>query len=157
VNCENCGAKVPRGLTSCPQCGVFALDEPPRPKEKKSGGVAAAFPIGVLVLLVVAALWWWQRQTPKRAPAPQPALPVHVVKDRPGGNVSEAEAIRVLRRHLAQRGAKPECIAVISHGKKEGAYELTAVDSCQRTKLGTWRVERGGQAPLPVLRSRPSS
>ena len=42
------------------------------------------------------------------ASAPAKPLPVHVVRDRPGGNVAEAEAIRALRSYIAARGTPAE-------------------------------------------------
>jgi hypothetical protein len=105
-----------------------------------------------LVLLGAAAGFWLMQNRPKPK-APAKPLPVHVVRDRPGGNVQEAEAVRMLRRTLAARGVANECIAVMSHGKKGNAYEMTAVNSCDHTRLGNWRVEigEGGQARVPVL------
>src|SRR5918911_283038 len=100
MRCSNCDTPIPRGATVCPNCGVYALDAPPK--------------------------------------AP---LPVHVVRDRPGGNVSEAEAIRMLRSYFAERGIPADCVAILSNGLRAGAYHLTALDRCKNIKLGPWTVD----------------
>lgn len=95
------------------------------------------------VIVIGAAAWWWMRpRTVLISPGP-----VRVVKQRPGGALkpkgallSEPEAIITLRRHLAQE-AKSECIAMTSQGFRNGAYLLTAVDSCKGVRLGKWTVD----------------
>jgi hypothetical protein len=150
MRCTNCDAHIPHGVTSCPNCGVYALDEPPSPPAPPR---RVLWPLLLVVVVVAGAAggwWWWSRQR-KPAPTAKPKpLPVHVVHDRPGGNVQEAEAVRMLRRTLAERGIANDCIAIISHGKKGDAFEMSAVNSCDHTRLGRWRVG-GGQAPTPVL------
>jgi hypothetical protein len=85
-------------------------------------------------------------------------LPVRVVSDRPGGarkaagaTVNEAEAIRLLRRHLVAAGTKSECIAISSQGSAGNSYRFTAYDGCAQVRMGRWTVdgrsgavERGG-------------
>jgi len=149
MRCTNCDARIPHGVTSCPNCGVYALDEPPQPPAPPR---RVWWPLIAVVALAAAGVggwWWWSAQQQRKPHAPAKPLPVHVVRDRPGGNVKEAEAVRTLRRTLAARGIANECIAIISHGKHGDAYELTAVNSCDHTRLGKWRVN-GGQALLPV-------
>src|SRR5207253_4851463 len=87
--------------------------------------------------------WWWMRKNapPPHASAPAKPLPVHVVRDRPGGNVAEAEAIRALRSYIAARGTPADCVAILSNGLHRGAYELTALDRCKQIKLGPWSVD----------------
>lgn len=75
----------------------------------------------------------------------RPAKPIHVVHDRPGGarsgagaTITEPEAILRLRRSL---GLTPDCIAILSHGFRDGGYDLTAVNRCDGTRLGRWRVD----------------
>ncbi len=74
--------------------------------------------------------------------------PVAVVTDRPGGSrraagavVNEAEAIRLVRRHLVAKGIRNECIAISSQGVRGKEYRLTAVDSCEQTRLGRFVVD----------------
>jgi len=148
MRCTNCDARIPHGATSCPNCGVYALDEPPKPPAPPRRVLWPLIAVVALALAGAGGWWWTQQQRKPRAPAKP--LPVHVVRDRPGGNVKEAEAVRTLRRTLAARGIANECIAIISHGKHGDAYEMTAVNSCDHTRLGKWRVS-GGQAPSPVL------
>jgi len=149
MRCTNCDARIPHGYTSCPNCGVYALDEPPKPPAPPR---RVLWPLIAVVALALAGAggWWWWTQQQRKPRAPAKPLPVHVVRDRPGGNVKEAEAVRTLRRTLAARGIANECIAIISHGKHGDAYEMTAVNSCDHTRLGKWQI-RGGQAPSPVL------
>ena len=77
---------------------------------------------------------------PPSAPPPRPeALPVHVVHYRPGGNVAQAEAVRMLRRHLA-RTVSSECLAVMGKGSAGNVYRFAAVNRCDHTPLGNWEV-----------------
>jgi len=137
MRCSNCDARIPPGATSCPNCGVFALDEPPQPPAPPR---RTWWPL-VLPLVVVAAgaAFWLLRETPK-APAAK-ADPVHVVRGRPGGNIAEAEAIRELRHYLTARNIASECVAVMSHGLHAGSYQLTAYDRCKHQNLGPWQVD----------------
>ena len=104
-------------------------------------GVPLAF---ALIIGVAGALAYWRSRQPE--PAPSAPAPVRVVRDRPGGarrppgaKVNEAEAVRLLRRHMSQ--VKPECLAVMSNGYRGGGYQLTAVNGCTSKKLGRWRVD----------------
>lgn len=148
--CSNCRAPLPKNATDCPACGVFAGDvfngRKPRPKKPPSG---ILFFLLVVAILAVAA-WWFINQRNEPAPKTPPPLPsLRVVADRPGGarrapgaNVSEAEAIRILRRHLVSTtGTKDECFAVLSLGARDGGYILSAVDGCKNAPLGRWRVD----------------
>jgi hypothetical protein len=138
MRCSNCDTPIPRGVTSCPNCGVYALDEPPRPPLPPRRNW---WPVAALVVVVIAAgTWWWMRPKVVRQPTEKP-LPVHVVRDRPGGNIAEAEAIRALRSHLAVRGTPADCVAILSNGLHGGAYQLTALDRCKNIKLGPWSVD----------------
>lgn len=84
------------------------------------------------------------------------AGPVKVMRSRPGGGSREAEAIRTLRNHLVAtpppqaRGLTSECLAVMSHGAREGAYVLSALDSCHGIRLGKWRVDVKTHAVVPA-------
>jgi hypothetical protein len=142
MRCSNCDAPIPRGVTSCPNCGVYALDEPPQPPlpPRRNWWPLAAV---VVLALAGAGTWWWMQQQPKTSTSTKPGkpLPVHVVRDRPGGNVAEAEAIRALRSHLAVRGTPADCLAILSNGLHGDAYQLTALDRCKNIKLGPWSVD----------------
>lgn len=141
--CENCRAGLPKNATACPECGVFAGDvfDGRMPKEKK---VRDWTWLTVLLVLGLAAAGWyfWQERS-KPAPPVLDTAPVRVVRQRPGGRVNEAEAIRALRRHLAPR-VKGECLAVTSQGSSGGAYQLTAFNHCDGTRLGRWVVSGDG-------------
>ncbi len=140
MRCTNCDTRIPHGVTSCPNCGVYALDEPPKPPAPPRRVLWPLIAVIIVVALAAGAFWLMQQRA-KPAPAKPKPLPVHVVRDRPGGNVEEAEAVRSLRRTLAARGIANDCVAIISHGKKGNLYELSAVNSCNHTRLGTWHVD----------------
>ena len=135
MKCTNCDAVLPRGSSVCPECGVFAGDEPPRPQRVAGGGWRVGMVLVLLLALAGAGGWWWWTRY-GQIPRPDTG-PVRVVHDRPGGNVDEAEAALVLRHHL---GMKADCLALISRGYSNSYYSFDAVDSCQRTRLGRWRV-----------------
>lgn len=140
MRCSNCDTPIPRGATSCPNCGVYALDEPPTPPAPPR---RMWWPLAAVVAVALVAgggWWWWSRTTPPPRPKVKPD-PVHVVRDRPGGNIAEAEAIRMLRRHLTSREVPSECVVVMSNGLHGGAYELKAFDRCKQMSLGPWRVD----------------
>jgi hypothetical protein len=140
MRCSNCDTPLPRGVTSCPNCGVYALDEPPRPPLPPRRNW---WPLAAVVVLALAGAggWWWFMPKQKAAPQRGKPLPVHVVRDRPGGNVSEAEAIRTLRSYFVERGIRADCVAILSNGVHGGAYQLTALDRCKHIKLGPWSVD----------------
>ena len=145
--CTNCRADIPNGADVCPQCGVFAGDvfDGRRPKPPRK-------PIMILplVLLVLAGAggWWFYTQYQRRAQIPpMDAGSPGVVRQRPGGTrraagakINEAEAIRILRRSLADR-VTAECLVVSSQGVDGGVYRLTALDRCQSTRLGRFTVD----------------
>jgi hypothetical protein len=151
--CSNCRAELPAKAAACPACGVFAGDvydgRKPRPPKQPSG---VLFFILVVVILGVAAWWLYQQQLIGDAPrvdTPPPLPSTHVVADRPGGArrargavISEAEAIRLLRRHLVETlKIADSCLAVLSANPGKGSYLLTAINSCENTRLGRWRVD----------------
>lgn len=102
----------------------------------------------VLVLLLMAAGVAAATYFLTRTPTPAPLLvkaPVRVVGDRPGGarvgegaTISEPEAMRRLQRSF---NLAPDCVAIMSHGYRAGAYDLTAINRCDKTRLGRWRVD----------------
>jgi hypothetical protein len=152
--CSNCRAELPPKVDACPACGVFAGDvfdeRSLRPRTR--WGFLVAF----LVIAALAAAWFfipnrpeisWQREPVKPAKPAPPAT--RVVKDRPGdarrapgATVNEAEAIRLLRRHLASTtDITNGCLVVMSHGARDGAYFLTAYNRCEKIRIGRWRVD----------------
>lgn len=147
--CAHCRDVIPIGSERCPQCGHLA-------GEIFDGRVVETAPRGdaflyvlVLLLLAAGAYFWWTRQqrAVETVTRPEP-LPVRVVGDRPGGarkapgaSFSEAEAIRLLRRHLVEAGTKSECLAISSQGADQGNYRFTAVDGCADVRMGRWRVD----------------
>ena len=151
MKCENCGASVPRDLGACPECGVFA-----RVIEKKRRDKTRHWILGLLLAAVAAgAATYFFTRSPRSA-TPEVIAPLRVVKDRPGGarkgegaTVNEPEAMRRLQRALNR---KPDCVAIMSHGYRDGAYDLTAVDRCDGTRLGRWRVDgkSGSVSKRPV-------
>ena len=143
MKCENCGANVPRDLGACPECGVFARVLKPKGETKKSNTRIWVLMLLLIALGVAATTYWLTR--PTVAPTKATPPPVRVVHDRPGGarsgagaKISEPEAILHLQRSL---GLKVDCIAIMSNGFRDGAYQLTAVDRCEGTRLGKWRVD----------------
>lgn len=97
-----------------------------------------------------AAIWWNARRAlPDRASTPQDVPRVRVVGDRPGGAkrapgavLSEAEALRLVRRHLVTaNGIKSDCLVLLGGGFSAGGYVVTARDHCASTRLGQWRVD----------------
>jgi hypothetical protein len=152
--CSNCRAELPPKVDACPACGVFAGDvfdeRSLRPRTR--WGFLVAF----LVIAALGAAWYfmpnkpdipWQREEAKPARPAPPAT--RVVKDRPGderraagATVNEAEAIRLLRRHLASTTdiANP-CLVVMSQGPRDGDYFFIAYNRCEKTRIGRWRVD----------------
>lgn len=151
--CSNCRAALPPNEPACPACGVFAgevYDERShRPRTR-------LVPFATMLLFALigggAAIWWNAGgRLPRSGSAPERPQPpsVRVVGDRPGGarrasgaKLSEAEAMRLVRRHLViTRGLGPDCIVLVGGGFREGDYLVTARDHCASTRLGRWRVD----------------
>lgn len=152
--CSNCRAELPPKTESCPECGVYAGDvfDGRMPREKK--------PVSLLLLLFLAlaigaALYaLWMNRIRKEPETVRPEAPaVRVVGDRPGGarrgataDVTEAEAIRILVAHLVEeRQLERTCVVVKSNGYRDGAYQLTAFNHCEQTRMGAFRVTGAGE------------
>lgn len=149
--CSNCRAPLPEDVTECPACGVYAGDlydeRVHRPKTRFrlfAGLLAIALAAGG------AAVWWNARHALPEKKTPAGESPsVRVVGDRPGGArrsagavVNEAEAIRLVRRHLVEStGIRGDCVALLGRGFAGGAYIVTAHDRCTSTRLGRWQVD----------------
>jgi hypothetical protein len=150
--CSNCRAELFADANTCAACGVFAGDvfdgRKPHKARKPSGLL-----FGLLVIAILGGAGYWyfvnSDRAKTRADAEAPLPSARVVKDRPGGSrratgatINEAEAIRLLRRHLvATRNIRNECVAVLSRGPSRGDYTFSVADSCEGVRLGTWRVD----------------
>jgi hypothetical protein len=159
--CTNCRAELPPDAETCPACGVFAGDlydervHRPRTRFVLFGTVL------VLALAAGGAAIWWNAMhslpgRPRGAKARPPS--VRVVGDRPGGArraagaaVNEAEAMRLVRRHLVTTtGVKTECLALITNRMERHSYLIAVVDRCEDTRLGKWRVDGASGAVTPA-------
>ena len=147
--CSNCRTAIPRGADACPACGVYAGDvfDGKIPKQRRKSSSTIWVILLVLTAAGAGAYWYWM-QRPK-IPRGDTG-PIRVVGDRPGGArrapgaaINEAEAVMTLRHHFAEQKhpIKSECIAVISKGFREGHYTFDVVNSCDRFKLGRWKVD----------------
>ena len=93
------------------------------------------------------------RVVPTPAPArPQPVQVQPAPQPRPSpppvsaarGEISESEAVSVLRNYILSRrdyGVRSECIAIGSLGYRNVGYTLDAFDRCEGKGLGRWRVD----------------
>ncbi|MFL6244914.1 MAG: hypothetical protein ACJ74H_02735, partial [Thermoanaerobaculia bacterium] len=149
--CSNCRAELGPKDDACPACGVFAGDvfdeRSLRPRTRR------VFLLVFIVVIALAAAWFLiPTRFLKREPAPaaKPAPPsTRVVHDRPGGarraagaSINEAEAIRLLRGHLASTMTiNSSCLVVMSHGPSKGDYYFTAYNRCDNVRIGRWRVD----------------
>lgn len=149
--CSNCRALLPADAEACLECGVFAgdlYDERVHRPKTRWGPFAALL---VLALVAGGASIWWNtvRSLPERSPAAGDVPSVRVVKDRPGGArqprgaaVNEAEALRLVRRHIVETtGVRSDCIALLGGGFHSGAWVVTAHDSCNGIRLGKFVVK----------------
>ena len=165
-SCENCGARVPAGATTCPQCDVFAGDyvdgEVVQPRTPNYRFWISTL-IVVIILAALSFLFLGPELLPisisKKDPAPAEPAPVRVVRDRPGGAhrakgalISEAEATMLLRRHFVN--IKSECVAILSDGYRDGGYMMNVVNGCDHTRLGRWRVDGRTKAVTAASPSR---
>ncbi len=162
--CSNCREELPQNVDACPTCGVYAGDvfeeRSRRPRTRRSFLLVL-----VAVIALTAAMTAWlsmpsRPQLPWQSkPAPVKVTPpeVRVVGDRPGGarraagaTINEAEAIRLLRRHLATTTTiANRCLVVMSHGPRDGHYFFTAYNRCDHVRIGRWRVD--GKTGLVAL------
>ena len=148
--CSNCRAELPEDAESCPECGVYAGDlYDERVHRPKTRFALFAVLLAIAIAAGGAAVWWNARDALPRAKVKVATPSVRVVGDRPGGArrapgavVNEAEAIRLVRRHLVETtGVQADCIAILGHGFRNGVYLVNAHDRCASTRLGRWRVD----------------
>ena len=144
--CENCRAEIPPKAKACPACGVFVGDLFDGRILRRRTGRGKWVVVFVLILAATAAAGWLVLH--RRAEPTSLTTPVPVVSDRPGGtriapgaSINEAEAIRILRRHLVESGIANDCIAISSQGADGTRYRLTAVNRCAGTRLGRYVVD----------------
>jgi hypothetical protein len=155
--CSNCRAELPRDVDSCPECGVYAGDlfdeRSLRPRTRRGFAIAL---IVAIALAVATAVWLSMPEPPKlpfqkSEPARVKQTPpdVRVVGDRPGNarraagaKINEAEAIRLVRRHVVTTTniANP-CLVVMSNGPRKSDYYVTAFNRCDSLRMGQFRVD----------------
>jgi hypothetical protein len=88
---------------------------------------------GVALIVLVAAAWFFL--LPRLEPQPPTdTAPVRVVRGRP---LTQGEAARLLRRHLGP----DECVVVMGKGSAGNTFLFTAVNRCEGTRLGQWKVD----------------
>ena len=158
-SCENCGARVPAGATSCPACEVFAGEYVEGRRAVHPRKPRYALWLGILVLAALVAavsvglarpelfpVRWLASRLGDLEPSDSPPVPVRVVKDRPGGAhraegaaISEPEAMLLLRRSFTT--IESDCLVILGNGYRDGAYEMTVMNRCDHTRLGRWRVD----------------
>jgi hypothetical protein len=140
--CSNCRTLIPRGATVCPSCGTYAGDvfDGKRPKQKQKS-TTPWIAILLLLLAVGGGAFWYLSRQPSIPRAD--TGPVRVVGDRPGGGQRDAEAAMTLRHWFAaqEHPIKSECLALIRKGNRDGQYLFDAVNSCEHTRLGRWKVD----------------
>ena len=148
--CTNCRAPIARGSSVCAACGTYAGDvfdgKLPKPGGRRAGG--GGWVLIVLLLAAGAGAYWWFFM---RTAAPRiDTGPVRVVGDRPGSvhrpagaGINGAEAIVILRHFFAsqEHPIRGECLALVAHGYSNGYYSVDAVNSCDRTPLGRFRID----------------
>ncbi len=165
--CSNCRAELPDDADSCAECGVYAGDlfdeRSLKPRTRRGFWVAL---VAVIALTAGMTAWLstqkalpqmpWQKSEPavvKRTP-PE----TRVVGDRPGrvrraagAQINEAEAIRLVRRHIVSTTniANP-CLVVMSNGPKGGHYYCTAFNRCDSLRMGKFRVDGKSGAVAPA-------
>jgi hypothetical protein len=148
--CSNCRAPLPDEATECPECGVYAGDlYDERVHRPKTRWKLFATLLTLALIAGGAAIWWNVRDALPERKTRTETPSTRVVHDRPGGArrapgavLNEAEAIRLVRRHLVETtGVRSDCVALLGRGFRNGAYFVNAHDRCASTRLGRWRVD----------------
>ena len=160
-SCENCNARLIAGVTSCPQCGIYAGEyvegeaiHPRTPRYR----LWISLLVAAVIVTAISFAFVKPELLPIRISKGMKLVdrqPVRVVGDRPGGAfrargavLSEPEATMLLRRSFA--AVDPKCIAILSNGYQNGAYTMTVVNGCDHTRLGQWRVDGKTKAITPA-------
>lgn len=153
--CSNCRAELPRRAAECPACGIYAGDVfdgvLPRERAARRRRVIVLAVVLLAVIAVVIAVRFIDFDSPPWRDANTVEAPsTRVVGDRPGvtrraegSTLTEAEAMRIVRRHLvaADGGPANDCIALMSNGYSDRAWVITAYNRCDNTRLGRWKVD----------------
>ena len=138
--CSNCRAELPAKAEACPTCGVFAGDlydeRMHRPRTRFALFAALLF---VAIAAAGAAVWWKEGRA-------IPGRPQKVVRRAPprapGPVKNDAEAIRIVRRHLVETvGLENRCVVLLGRGLAKGGYVVRAQNHCTDTRMGDWRVD----------------
>ena len=139
--CSNCRAELPAGAEACPDCGVFAGDLYDERMHRPRTRFAMFALLLILALATAGAAIWWNAGRPltgRQQQAEQRKAPPRA----PGAVRNEAEAIRIVRRHLVDTvGIGNECVVLLGRGLTKGGYVVRAQNHCTDTRLGNWRVD----------------
>lgn len=132
MRCTNCDAVIPSDAGACPQCGVFARTLPSTQAKRKK----RTWILTLLFLAVAAAgaTYYFTTWRPLRKPVRQ----APVVPRQTGPVTSERGAIIRLQQSFS---IPRDCVVIIGKGYRENAYDLTAFNRCDNTRLGRWRVD----------------
>ncbi|MBV8516210.1 MAG: zinc ribbon domain-containing protein [Acidobacteria bacterium] len=82
------------------------------------------------------------RETPP--PAPRPVETTPPPSPSSSAEISESEAVAVLRGYVTSRdyyGIGAACTNITSHGYRNVGYTMEVFDSCSHRMLGRWRVD----------------
>jgi hypothetical protein len=152
--CSNCRAPLPDDVEACPECGVYAGDMyDERVHRPKTRFRLFAVLLALALIAGGAAVWWNAQQAlpEKRTKDAEPPS-VRVVGDRPGGArraqgavVNEAEAIRLVRRHLVETTASMPTVSP-SAAVPKGAYHQRSRSLHVHLPRCRWRRWKTGAA-----------
>lgn len=149
--CSNCRAELPAKADACPACGVFAGELYDERMHRPRTRFAMFATLLILALAAAGAAIWWNSGRPIPVRQQQAAKPKPAPPRPPGAVKNEAEAIRIVRRHLVEaRGLKNECVVLLGRGLSKGGYTVRARDHCSDTRLGDFRVDaKTGEVTRP--------
>jgi hypothetical protein len=84
------------------------------------------------------------REQPATATAPRPADTTPPPPPASSSEISESEAVAVLRGFVTSRdyyGVGAACTSITTHGYRNVGYTMEVFDSCSHRMLGRWRVD----------------